>query len=42
MKKENLAMGMWDFEPWDNDEAADWYAGLFEAEKEVLEQRFNR
>ncbi|MBA2114506.1 hypothetical protein [Bremerella alba] len=41
-------MGMWDFQPWINDEAADWYAGLFVAENfeqcvhKAHEKRLNR
>lgn len=26
-------MGMWAFEPWDNDAAADWFAGLMDSTK---------
>ncbi len=26
-------MGMWDFEAWDNDSAADWFAGLMDETK---------
>ncbi len=26
-------MGMWGYEPWDNDTAADWFADLFDSTK---------